>query len=66
MVQRLWPPLNVADYGTYIAQIKPNVDGVYAGFAGTNGVRFLKQYKEYQLKPWCSATRPPWTKASSS
>jgi len=51
VVQRLWSPLNVADYGTFIAQIKPNVDGVYAGFAGTNGVRFLKQYKEYQLKP---------------
>jgi branched-chain amino acid transport system substrate-binding protein len=51
IVQRLWSPLNVADYGTFIAQIKPNVDGVYAGFAGTNGLRFLKQYKEYQLKP---------------
>ncbi|MEJ8835400.1 ABC transporter substrate-binding protein [Ramlibacter sp. AN1133] len=50
-VQRLWPPLNVADYGNYISQLKQNVDGVYAGFAGTNGVRFLKQYKEYQLKP---------------
>jgi branched-chain amino acid transport system substrate-binding protein len=51
VVQRLWSPLNVADYGTFIAQIKPNADGVYAGFAGTNGLRFLKQYKEYQLKP---------------
>ena len=51
VVQRLWSPLNVADYGTFIAQIKPNVDGVYAGFAGTNGLKFLKQYKEYQLKP---------------
>src|SRR4051794_31364792 len=51
VVQRLWSPLNVADYGTFIAQIKPNVDGVYAGFAGTNGLKFLKQSKEYQLKP---------------
>ena len=51
VVQRLWSPLNVADYGTFIAQIKPNVDGVYAGFAGTNGLKFLKQAKEYQLKP---------------
>jgi branched-chain amino acid transport system substrate-binding protein len=51
IVQRLWSPLNVADYGTFIAQFKSNVDGVYAGFAGTNGLRFLKQYKEYQLKP---------------
>jgi branched-chain amino acid transport system substrate-binding protein len=51
IIQRLWSPLNVADYGTFIAQFKSNVDGVYAGFAGTNGLRFLKQYKEYQLKP---------------
>jgi branched-chain amino acid transport system substrate-binding protein len=50
VVQRLWSPLTVADYGSFIAQIKPNVDGVYAGFAGTNGVKFLKQYREYQLK----------------
>lgn len=51
VVQKLWSPLNVADYGTFIAQFKSDVDGVYAGFAGTNGLRFLKQYKEYQLKP---------------
>lgn len=50
VVQKLWPPLNVPDYGTYIAQIKPNVDAVYAGFAGANGFRFLKQYREYGMK----------------
>lgn len=50
VVQKLWPPLNVADYGSYIAQIKPDVDAVYAGFAGANGLRFLKQYAEYGLK----------------
>ena len=50
VVQKLWPPLNVADYGSYIAQIKQNVDAVYAGFAGANGLRFLKQYREYGMK----------------
>lgn len=50
VVQKLWPPLNVADYGSYVAQIKQNVDAVYAGFAGANGFRFLKQYKEYGMK----------------
>jgi branched-chain amino acid transport system substrate-binding protein len=50
VVQKLWPPLNVADYGSYVAQLKSNVDGVYAGFAGANGLRFLKQYREYGLK----------------
>jgi branched-chain amino acid transport system substrate-binding protein len=49
VVQKLWPPLNVADYGSYVGQIKPNVDGVYAGFAGSNPLRFLRTYKEYGL-----------------
>lgn len=50
VVQKLWSPLNVADYGTYIGQIKPNVDAVVAAFAGGNGIKFAKQYNEYGLK----------------
>src|SRR5713226_2469830 len=49
IVQKLWPPLSVTDYGTFIAQIKRDVDAVYIGFAGVNGLRFLKQYAEYGL-----------------
>src|SRR5205823_2663408 len=51
VVQKLWPPLNAPDYGSFIGQLKPNVDGVYAGFAGSNPVRFLRAYREYGLKP---------------
>jgi len=50
VVQKLWPPLNVADYGSYIGQLKGNVDAIYAGFAGANGLRFLKQLREYGNK----------------
>jgi branched-chain amino acid transport system substrate-binding protein len=50
VVQKLWPPLNVGDYGSYASQIRPDADGVYAGFAGINGLRFLKQYAEYGVK----------------
>ena len=50
VVQKLWSPLNVADYGTYIGQINPKVDAVFASFAGGNGIKFLKQYNEYGLK----------------
>ena len=42
--QKLWSPLNAVDYGSYVAQIKTNVDAVYAGFAGVNGL--LKQFNE--------------------
>ena len=31
VVQKLWPPLNVADYGSYIGQLKTKVDAIYAG-----------------------------------
>jgi branched-chain amino acid transport system substrate-binding protein len=50
IVQKLWSPLNVADYGNYIGQIRPDVDAVFAAFAGGNGIKFLKQYNEYGLK----------------
>ena len=50
IVQKQWPPLNVADYGSYIGGIKTDVDAVYASFAGANGLRFLRQYAEYGLK----------------
>jgi branched-chain amino acid transport system substrate-binding protein len=50
VVQKLWSPLNAVEYGTYVGQIKPDVDAVYAGFAGINGLRFLKQLNEYGLK----------------
>ena len=47
VVQKLWPPLISPDYGTYIAQLKQNVDVIFIGFAGSNGFKFFKQYKEY-------------------
>ena len=47
VVQKLWPPLVSPDYGTYIAQIKQDIDVVFIGFAGSNGFKFFKQYKEY-------------------
>ena len=50
IVQKLWPPLNVPDYGPYIAEIKQNIDALYIGFAGLNGLRFLKQFSDYGLK----------------
>src|SRR5205809_3036577 len=49
IVQRRFPPLTVPDYGTYLAQLKSNVDGIFLGFAGSNGFRYLRQYNEYGL-----------------
>ncbi len=50
IVQKLWPPLNAPEYGPYLAQIKPDVDAIYMGFAGSNPLRFLKQFSDFGLK----------------
>src|SRR3954471_18499944 len=49
VVQRMFPPLTVPDYGTYLAQLKSNIDGIFLGFAGSNGFRYLRQYNEFGL-----------------
>lgn len=50
IVQKLWPPLTVPDYGTYIAQLKTNLDGLFIGFAGSNGSRWVHQLTDYGLR----------------
>jgi branched-chain amino acid transport system substrate-binding protein len=50
IVQKLWPPLNAPEYGVYIGQIKPDVDAIYTGFAGSNPLRFLKALAEFGMK----------------
>jgi branched-chain amino acid transport system substrate-binding protein len=50
IVQKLWPPLNALEYGSYLAQIKRDVDAVYMGFAVSNPLRFLRQFNEAGLK----------------
>src|SRR5690242_1907544 len=46
IIQKLFPPLTVPDYGSYVAQLK-DADAIFLGFAGSNGFRFLKQFVEY-------------------
>jgi len=50
IVQKTFPPLTVPDYGTYLAQLKTNIDGIFLGFAGSNGFRYLRQFNEYGLR----------------
>jgi branched-chain amino acid transport system substrate-binding protein len=49
IVSKLWPPLVTPDYTPYIAQIA-DCDGVCQGFAGSNPLRFMKQYAAAGLK----------------
>jgi branched-chain amino acid transport system substrate-binding protein len=50
VVQKLFSPLTVPDYATYLAQLKTNIDGIFLGFAGSNGFRYLRQFNEYGLR----------------
>jgi branched-chain amino acid transport system substrate-binding protein len=50
IVQKFFPPLSAPDYGSFIAQLKTNVDGIFLGFAGSNGFRFVRQFNEYGLR----------------
>ena len=49
VIQKLFPPLTVPDYGGFVANLK-NADAIFLGFAGSNGFRFLRQFVEYGLK----------------
>jgi branched-chain amino acid transport system substrate-binding protein len=49
IAKKLWPPLVTPDYTPYIAQIS-GADGVVQGFAGSNPLKFVKQYRDTGLK----------------
>jgi branched-chain amino acid transport system substrate-binding protein len=49
VVNKLWPPIVTPDYTPYLAQIS-GCDGVCQGFAGSNPLRFMKQYAAAGLK----------------
>src|SRR5437867_2598547 len=63
VVKKLWPPLVTPDYTPYLAQIS-GVDAVVQGFAGSNPLKFMKQYKDQGLKlpvlagAWAVPLRP--------
>src|SRR3989441_4640027 len=49
IVKKLWPPLVTPDYTPYLAQIS-GADAVVQGFAGSNPLKFMKQYQDAGLK----------------
>jgi branched-chain amino acid transport system substrate-binding protein len=50
VVQKLWPPLGTADFAPYLAQLRRDVNAIYAIFSGADALRFAKQYSEAGLK----------------
>ena len=50
IVKEIYAPLNTPDFAPYMAQASGlAADAVYAWFAGTDSIRFVKAYQEYGL-----------------
>ena len=49
VIKKLWPPLVTPDYTPYIAQLS-GAEVVVQGFAGSNPLKFMKQYQDAGLK----------------
>jgi branched-chain amino acid transport system substrate-binding protein len=49
VTKKLWPPIVTPDYSPYLAQLG-GVDVIVQGFAGSNPLKFMKQYKAAGLK----------------
>ena len=50
IVQKIWTPVNTNDFGPYLAQMKRDVDAVFALFVGRLALQFVKQYETAGLK----------------
>ncbi len=51
IIQTLYPPLGTADYAPFLSSLKVDeADAVVAVFAGSEAIKFVKQYEEYGLK----------------
>ncbi|MGH7390649.1 MAG: ABC transporter substrate-binding protein [Candidatus Rokuibacteriota bacterium] len=50
VIQKLWAPLNTADFAPYLSQIRRDADAVFALMVSISSLRFPKQYENAGLK----------------
>ncbi|MCC6949724.1 MAG: ABC transporter substrate-binding protein [Bradyrhizobiaceae bacterium] len=51
IIKEIYPPLGTNDFSAYLTEMnKINPPAIYAFFAGSDAIRFIKQYEEYGLK----------------
>ena len=64
IVGEAWPALSTSDFGPYLQQIKQaKPDAVYAFFAGSDAVNFVKAYTEFGLKKTIPLNGSGWINA---
>ena len=51
IIKEIYPPLGTNDFSAYLADVRSiNPPATYSFYAGTDAVRFVKQYEEFGLK----------------
>jgi len=50
VVQKLWIPLDAAEHGPYVSQLRRDVDAVFALLVGSHIPKFVKAYSDFGLK----------------
>jgi branched-chain amino acid transport system substrate-binding protein len=50
VIQKLWAPLNTADFAPYLSQIRRDADAVFSLMVSISALRFPKQYEDAGLK----------------
>jgi branched-chain amino acid transport system substrate-binding protein len=50
VVQEVYAPLGTADFAPYVAQLRRDVDVIGVQTVGADGVRFVKQWREYGMQ----------------
>jgi branched-chain amino acid transport system substrate-binding protein len=50
VIQKVWVPLNVQDYGPYLSQVRKDADAVFVNALGRWTLLFAKQYSESGLR----------------
>jgi branched-chain amino acid transport system substrate-binding protein len=49
VIQKIWTPVNTADFGPYVANIKREADGIYDVVTGGASIRFIKALRNSGL-----------------
>jgi len=51
ITKQIWTPLVTSDYSSFLSAIPTDVDAVMCSFSGAAAVNFIRQYRQFGLKP---------------
>ncbi len=51
ITKQIWTPLVTSDYSSFLSAIPGDVDAVMCSFSGAAAVNFIRQYRQFGIKP---------------